>query len=304
MEHKFTNYWTYGDYKIIDCIDCGFKHIFPIPDEKSVEGFYDEKYHLDVKPFDYNGINDEFVKKQLEIVEKNPQYEAIFNKVVNLKQSKEKRMVDIGCGNDLLALYFKNKGWEVCALEPNILAAKYLRRYNLCVINDYIEKVPFDKLKSISFINAQFVLEHLADPEGFLRKAYDMLAIGGIVRICVPNDFSEGQMAFRDYYNETFRWVVLPDHINYFDFDSLGGLLARAGFRELYRTTNFPLEILLLGGMNYYSDPKYKGQVGPFINNFENSLKSTGRKQLLERFYEELSNIGLGRSIYMYAIKE
>lgn len=304
MEHRFEKSWMHDNYKIIECIDCGFKHIFPILDEESVEGFYNEKYHSDVKPFNYNEVDENFINNQLKAVDKSIQYEEIFNKVIELKRAEEKFMLDIGCGNDLLALYFKNKGWGSCALEPNILAAQYLRRYSLCVLNDYIEKVASNKFDNISFINAQFVLEHLANPEGFLKKVYDMLKPGGIIRICVPNDFSEGQMAFMECYNEECRWVVFPDHINYFNFASLSGLLSRTGFREIHRTTNFPLEMLLLGGMNYYSDESYKGQAGAFIYNFENALKNTGRKQLLDRYYEELSNIGLGRSIYMYAIKD
>jgi len=304
MEHRYDKYWEHDGCKIIECIDCGFKHVYPIPDEESIKGFYDEKYYSDVKPFNYKNVSDEFISKRLEAINKNIQYCDIYSKVVGLKQNAETGMADIGSGNDLLALYFQNKGWQVCVIEPNVMAAEYLKRYKLPVINDYVENIPKEKLKGISFINVQFVLEHLKAPAAFLKKAYEMLTPGGIIRICVPNDFSEGQMAFKEYYNEAYRWVVSPDHVNYFDFNSLGRLLSRTGFRELYRTTNFPLEMLLMGGMNYYSDERYKGQVGAFINNFENSFKSTGRKQLLDRFYEELSKIGLGRSIYMYAIKE
>ena len=213
-------------------------------------------------------------------------------------------MVDIGSGNDLLTLYFKNKGWDVCAIEPNIMAARYLKSFNLPVINDYIENIPLKNMKSVSFINVQFVLEHLKDPAAFLKKSYEMLAPGGIIRVCVPNDFSEGQMAFAEYYNEKCEWIVLPDHINYFSYDSLSNLLSKIGFREIYRTTSFPLEMLLMGGVNYYSEERYKEQIGPFITNFENSFRKTGRKQLMDKLYEDLSKLGFGRSIYMYAIKE
>ena len=80
-------------------------------------------------------------------------------------------------------------------------------------------------------------------------------------------------------------------------------LLSRTGFTELYRTTSFPLEFLLMCGMNYHLDKKYKDQVEPFVYNFESSFRKTEREQLLNRLYKELLKLGLGRSIYMYAIK-
>lgn len=304
MKHKFDKYWEHNGYKVIECSDCGYKHVYPIPDEENIKGYYDEKYYSEVKPFDYKSITEDFIKDKIEAVCRDTGYSAVYEKVIELKQSYETGMIDIGSGNDLLALYFHNKGWEACIIEPNIMAAGYLKCFGLPVINDYMENISPEVMNGISFINVQFVLEHLKDPFAFLKKANRMLVPGGIIRICVPNDFSEGQMAFKEYHGETYRWIVLPDHINYFSFESLSGLLSRTGFRELYRTTDFPLEMLLMGGINYYMEEKHKEQVGPFIYNFENSLKSTGRKELLDRFYEGLANMGMGRSIYMYAIKE
>jgi len=304
MEHRYEKHWEHKEYKIIECMDCGFKHLYPVPEKESMKEFYDEKYYSEIKPFYYKNVTEDFILRKSEEVDDNKIYGAIYDKVGEYKRAYENVMVDIGSGNDLLALYFQNKEWEVCVVEPNIKAAEYLNSYNLNVINDYMENIQPEILKGSSFINVQFVLEHIHNPAAFLEKAYRMLVPGGIIRICVPNDFSEGQMAFKEYHSEAYRWIVLPDHINYFNINSLSGLLSRTGFRELYRTTDFPLEILLMGGMNYYTEEEYKKQVGPFIYNFENSLKSTGRKQLLDRFYEGLANIGMGRSIYMYAIKE
>lgn len=304
MEHKYEKYWEHNGCKVIECQSCGFRHVYPIPEE-GLRGYYDEKYYSEVKPFDYGAVSSASVRERAEAVHRDAGYKAIYDKVAELKLTSETGMLDIGCGNDLLALYFKYSGWQQASvIEPNVMAAGYLEQFGLSVINDYFENIPPDKLKGTSFINLQFVLEHLKDPVALLNKTYEMLVPGGIIRICVPNDFSEGQLAFKDYYNEAYRWIALPDHINYFDFESLSGLLSRTGFTELYRTTSFPLEFLLMGGMNYYLDKKYKDQVGPFVYNFESSFRKTGREQLLNRFYEELSKLGMGRSIYMYAMKK
>lgn len=88
-------------------------------------------------------------------------------------------------------------------------------------------------------------------------------------------------MAYLEHFKEAPHWVCLPDHVNYFSFDSLSGLLGRAGFREVYRTTNFPLEFLLLGGINYYAGEAERAKVGPLVRSFEASLRQTGRAELL-----------------------
>jgi len=37
-------------------------------------------------------------------------------------------MLDVGCGNDLLSLFFKEQGWETTIIEPSRDAALYLKK--------------------------------------------------------------------------------------------------------------------------------------------------------------------------------
>ena len=97
-------------------------------------------------------------------------------------------------------------------------------------------------------------------------------------------------MAYAEYYQETYRWVYLPDHINYFTFDSLSRLLAA---RDSGKSTdrNFPLSFSA-AGLNYYADEEAR-KVGPLVTGFENSFKKTGRATLLKKYYETLARLGL-----------
>lgn len=303
MEHRYEKYWDYNGSRVIECISCGYRHVYLIPDTEQIKGYYDEKYYSEVKPFDYEALTKDSISEKAEEVYSNVSYKAVYDKVIELKKASGTGMLDIGCGNDLLALYFRHNGWQAAVIEPNVMAARYLEQFGLTIMNDYFENIHLNKLEEIAFINLQFVLEHLQDPSALLKEAYELLMPGGIIRICVPNDFSKGQLAYSEYFKEEHSWIAIPDHINYMDFESLNGLLSKTGFEELYRTTNFPLEFLLMGGINYYGEQIFRDQVGPFVSNFENSLIRTGQKQLLDRLYEELAKLGFGRSIYMYAIK-
>lgn len=302
MEHMYNSFTEYNGYKIIDCESCGFKHVYPLPSKVDEGNFYKDKYFKDVKPFKYDEIDSELIEKKKKEVDSNIAYCEIFDHVENSKLTDIKSMLDIGCGNDLLSLFFKNRGWSIKCVEPSTEASNYLKSFGLDVDDSYIEDL--DIWDKVSFINVQFVLEHLMNPIELIKKAYNALEYGGILRISVPNDFSECQMAYKENYHVEPKWICLPDHINYFNFESLSKLLDRLGFKEIYRSASFPLEIFLLGGEDYYNESEYQKKIGPFINNFNNSFYNTGRADTLKVFYETLAKIGFGRSVFMYFIKK
>lgn len=303
-EHIYDICWDEQGYRIIDCKSCGFKHIYPIPGVRDLEDFYREKYFRDVKPFPYDMVDGDFVKNNEQKAMNSLDYLEIYDKIMDLKKTHAIGMLDIGCGNDLLSKLFQNRGWTVQIVEPSRDAGNYLEKFGLTVYNKPVEEIDSLVLNNISFVNIQFVLEHLRDPVDVLSKLYQLLVPGGIIRVCVPNDFSEGQMAYQEYYQEKLHWVCLPDHINYFTFESLKNLLTKVGFKEVYHTTTFPLEFLLLSGINYYANPNDQEKVGPLLANFHQSFINTGRTELLKKLYEHLADLGLGRSIFMFALKE
>ena len=104
-------------------------------------------------------------------------------------------------------------------------------------------------------------------------------------------------------YKKEPRWISFPDHTNYFNHRNLEKLLAAAGFDIVHKMTNFPLEMLLVSGVDYYSDANAKAKVGGIINNFNNSFLSTGRKRELRKFYENIAQGGYGRVIDAYVQK-
>lgn len=301
--HQYQQCWEHNGFHIIECQTCGFKHIYPIPNPEVLERFYRDTYYQQVKPVadQYRDADADVWRKRIMT---NRSYQNIYELVSRFINTEEKIMMDIGCGYDGLTGFFAAQGWTCYAVEPSREVKKFLSLFGVTVISDSIENMSLRDLSKASFINIQFVLEHLPDPASVLRNAYDALLPGGILRIAVPNDFSIGQLAYREYFQEGLRWVVTPDHINYFNFDTLSNLLQRIGFTELYRTTNFPLEFLLLGGINYYADESAQKKVGPFVSNFEEALINTGRGEKLRLLYENLAKSGFGRSIFMYAQKK
>ncbi|THF80782.1 class I SAM-dependent methyltransferase [Cohnella fermenti] len=306
VSHEYERFWEEEGTRIIDCKSCGFIHVDPIPTKEDLLDFYSKKYFTEVKPFRYEAVDEQFVAEKLGRIPKNGTYRGIYNRVSKLLpqgNAEPLSMLDIGCGNDLLSRFFANHNWQANVIEPNQDAAAYLRKFGITVYERFADELKGIGLRDISFVNIQFVLEHIANPIDLLTQVYEAMAPGGIIRVCVPNDFSAGQMAYQEYYQEKLRWVVRPDHINYFSFSSLSGLLRRCGFEEKYRTTNFPLEFLLLGGQNYYADEDAKKLVNPFVKQFQQAFAKTGRWNKLTKLYESLAEIEMGRSVFMFAVK-
>jgi SAM-dependent methyltransferase len=306
MEHLYEQFWEEEDGRIINCTTCGFIHVDPIPTKEQLFEFYREQYFIDIKPFDYDAVTEEFIEQKLLQISQSGSYKGILNRVNRLLPSVPNaplKMLDIGCGNDLLAKYFQSNQWNSSVIEPSKDAANYLRKFGLDVNEQFADDMDLLNLSDISFVNIQFVLEHIADPVALLDKVYQAMVPGGVIRICVPNDFSDGQMAYQEFYNEKLRWVVQPDHINYFSFSSLSNLLEKCGFNESYRTTDFPLEFLLLGGINYYENVEERKKVSPFVRQFQAAFWKTGRWGKMAKLYEALAQLEMGRSIYMFAVK-
>jgi SAM-dependent methyltransferase len=103
----------------------------------------------------------------------------------------------------------------------------------------------------------EHVLEHVADPEALLARLPRILAPGGVLAITVPNDFSPLQLAARaaGAVDRDF-WVAAPQHLNYFNAETLPPLLARMGFEVTLGFASFPIDWFLMHpGSNYVADP-------------------------------------------------
>ncbi|MDU2240906.1 MAG: class I SAM-dependent methyltransferase [Paenibacillus sp.] len=306
--HDYDQCWEKGAIRVINCRSCGFKHLDPIPTEQEIAEFYQRDYYEKTFPFNYDQVNDEYIKAKTESISKNQKYSDILLKVNELirplQNQTSKRMLDIGCGNDLLSKFFQIEGWESYAVEPSFSASQMLQKFGVPVYNSFIDEKLSLPIKDVSFVNLQHVLEHVRTPIEVLKTIGSSMHSGAILRVLVPNDFSEIQLAYNEFYNEEMHWIQYPDHINYFSFSDLSELLSRNGFRVVYKTTTFPVDFLLLYGINYYRDEEDRKKVQPFISNFQNSFLKTGRKELLDQFYESLAELGFGRSIVIFAQKE
>jgi SAM-dependent methyltransferase len=138
-----------------------------------------------------------------------------------------KHVADIGCGAGSLLDFLKGIAMQTVAVEPSSrfreeLAQKGHRTYPFCkdAIPDWQGKI--DQAVSLC------VIEHVADPQPFLREIHRLLVPGGKLLLNTPN--AENWMLDllpEDYPPFFYRRV----HNWYFTATGLNALAARCGFR-------------------------------------------------------------------------
>src|SRR5262249_47155153 len=110
------------------------------------------------------------------------------------------------------------------------------------------------------------VLEHVIDPMGLLDRLRAIMKPNGLVRISVPNDGSwlQGEVVRRGHAAEAY-WLAPPDHLNYFNTDTVRAAMAAHGWEVVEHLGEFPVDIFLLNPDTNYMADRSKGRNCHFV---------------------------------------
>ena len=249
------------EYSIYKCPKCHAELILPRPSQKEIESFYPINYYsFHVK----TAINkDFFIVLREKIVDiaynesstKNLFYflAKLFKSLlpgIPLKHIGKKRFLDVGCGDgyslDLLSRYrWQSTGFEI---------GSPLKRKNIHYGKSIID-VDF-KNKKFDFIRVWHVLEHVPNPNEFMRKISSLIADEGRIVFGVPNTNSLNARLFGKYwYNRDiprhlvnyrpFNLKILVEKHNFeikkLEYNQFGGFLDSV-LRVLSEISHIPLK--------------------------------------------------------------
>jgi 2-polyprenyl-3-methyl-5-hydroxy-6-metoxy-1,4-benzoquinol methylase len=295
-----------GDFKVIDCKYCGFKHLYPLPTAKGTEKFYKEKYFKLIKKGGRAPEMGRLLKGGKERSSelkwlKSTLYEDIDSILGKSVPRGARKLCDIGCGTGDFLKYMIDVGWKAVGVEPSEEGAQNKRNSKATVYNlsleDFVAAYPkynyaFD---AITLIN---ILEHVRNPARFLRYTKKLLKPHtGVVCIRVPNDFNQLQIQAEKKINRKLWWVAAPDHVNYFNTESLRKLVESLGFELVCSTSDFPMELFLLMDNDYVGNPEVGKRCHSKRVGFELSLSGTLRRNI----YQSIAKAGIGRSCIVFA---
>lgn len=284
-----------GDFRVLDCEPCGFRHVLPLPDQD----LYSTAYYQDVKPDYFSHAEEDAGWWDLVYAERLASIEGWWTK----GGVQTGRLLDVGSGPGTFLVSARRRGWHVVGVEPAQQAWAYsVQRFGLDVKWAPLETAVNTGLGRFDAIHLGEVLEHVVDPLPFLSLVVDLLLPGGVLCVVVPNDYSIFQQALRRSGFDPW-WLAPPHHLNYFTAKSLHALVRKCGLAVCDVFGTFPMEFFLFCGMNYVADATLGRQAHAMRKRFEIAMEEGGLGNVKREFYRALGLRGLGREIVLFAKK-
>lgn len=236
----------------------GWRRVEPTPSADALAAFYAREYYQDSHgTYEQRYDEEELAHRRLLAAELIHAIEQARGR----SAARDDRLLEIGCGEGFFLRAATDAGFEAQGLEFSDfgLRAQHPELLDKVRFGDAfaaLDALIVDGVQ-VDVCVMEHVLEHVADPEGLLTRLPRLLRAGGVVAITVPNDFSRVQAEARalGLIDRDF-WVSPPQHLNYFNTETLPRLLERMGFRVLDGFCSFPIDWFLHHpGANYVADP-------------------------------------------------
>lgn len=187
--------------------------------------YYDEAYR---KEFTSSLVEASSSRKHFETYQKlNKQQFEQFSKYL----SPQTKYLEVGCAfGGVLSNVQKSGVKNIVGVEPNRADAAFTAQNNPSahILNGYFGKV--DLVEQSFDLMASFeVLEHVENPNQFLKHAFDVLALNGRLHLEVPNHHDALLYCFKNPAYTKFYYHKA--HIHYFTPNSLRLFCEKNGFK-------------------------------------------------------------------------
>ena len=274
----------------------GYLEVVEKPDRAALRYYYAEKYfQQEAGNYRTTYSAEELNYIENKLVQKRARVEAI-------RGAGRGRLLDVGCGEGFALAHFLRAGWEVEGLDYSSADVKAMNPgcENALHCGDVMELMEekYSRGETYDLIWITNVLEHLPDPPAMMRIMRSLVGNGGLAVITVPNDFSALQKRIIDAGQvEHPYWVAIPDHLAYFDRDSLLALAQDTGWRCHDVLADFPIDWFLFHpGSNYVRDRTAGGGAHRARIAIEN-LVGAQPVNLVNNFYSAMAAVGFGCDI-------
>ncbi len=141
------------------------------------------------------------------------------------KMKRGDKLLDVGCGRGDFSKSFKDVGFDVYGLDNEKSHSQMLRDIEVRYANIENEPFPFES-PIFDVVFSKSVIEHLFNPESFMRECYRVLKPGGRIIIMTPDWISQMKIFFDDYtHRQPYTVTAIKDILNIFGFKELNSEL-------------------------------------------------------------------------------
>ena len=217
--------FTHQAHRIVKCNDCNLMGFSPQPSNEILMKIYENNYFPLSK-------TDEGLKHIHELKHKTAKrYLQDLEKILKIMgtATRGNKLLEIGVGLGDFLKVASDRGYDVTAIEYSRSAVASVKKYlgqNIKIsqgeIDDLSEEEIFD------FVVFNDVLEHVRDPNLFLKKVHSSLLKNGLILCSIPslNSWSASWQGS--------EWVEFKlEHLFYFDEENARRLLYKSGFKDI-----------------------------------------------------------------------
>src|SRR4051812_18387117 len=223
---SFIPRFTVKGMAIEACSGCGLIVQNPQPSDEQLAAIYGSNYFVGSSDNDRLGAQFDLVKRATAALQLD-EIAAYLGK--RGQASGALSLLEVGCGHGNMLLEARNRGYDVHGLEYSGDAARVANR-KLGSDTVRVGAMGGDTFAEDSFdicILAD-VIEHVRDPADFLRHVRRVLKPGGVTFIATPSTDSWSARLLGRHWME-----YKPEHLFYFDPDSITRLLQNADFDQI-----------------------------------------------------------------------
>lgn len=276
----------------------GYWEIACKPTKQALQDYYAEKYYQEGKgSYEQAYCDDElsYFKAKLE------QRRAVLQHYLSPLKNGQ-RLLDVGCGEGYALSFFREKSWIVKGLDFSSagVASKNPDCLDVLVTGDLFAllKEEIAAGETYDAVWLQNVLEHVIDPLDLLKTLRNLVSPGGVAVVTVPNDCSITQRAaLASQHIDSAFWVAPPDHLTYFDRDSLARTAAGTGWKCVEMLADFPVDWFLFHPASNYVRDNTVGKAAHMARvQIENLIHEQPIDDVIQ-FWSSAAKIGLGRDI-------
>jgi len=281
----------------------GFYQYDPLPSRVQMQEYYAEQYFQEAKgsyEITYTPGELDYLKLRANL---------IYREWGRLSEmDPEKHVLDIGCGEGWFMDSFRKKGHAVTGMDYSEFG---LKKFNPHLL-PHFEQGDYSTLiaqkakggQKYDFIVLANVIEHVVDPVDLLEGILGILGEQGLLTIIAPNDFSalHKYLLDKNIIDKPF-WLGYPDHLSYFNKESMENLLKAKGYQLETVVAENPVDNNLLNrNSNYIREPEKGKNIHHFRAELDNFLGRISEDKLLD-IYESFGSMGVGRNLVYFCSK-
>ena len=191
------------EYSLCQCKECSLVTLAPLPDDNLLEKYYNNTYWQKEKGKASKHLN----------LFLNLRMNGVVRELKRLIPANG-RILDWGAGDGSFVRLLDKKGFSGYGIDTYSPASDERKLFRSTIHDTPFASQYFDCITSFH------VLEHLKDPVGSVKSAFNLLKPGGIIVVEVPNISSLQYKLFR----EKWQPLEIPLHVNHFNPSTLSRL--------------------------------------------------------------------------------